>query len=137
MNASSTSQNRKSRRSNVLMTATIEFAGQSLPVKLRNLSAEGALIESETLPVEGADVLFRRNELAVKSRVAWVAGQHAGIAFDKQLEPEVVLRHIPPRRPRVEPDFRRPGLACRELTPEERKLVERWMNTSAMPRPGE
>ena len=56
MDQSSNSQNRKARRSNVLMAASLELSGTSLPVKLRNLSAEGALVEGDKLPVEGASI---------------------------------------------------------------------------------
>src|SRR4030095_2626131 len=60
MDQSSASQNRKNRRSNVLMSASLELSGTSLPVKLRNLSAEGALVEGDGLPIEGASILFRK-----------------------------------------------------------------------------
>ena len=45
-------KNRRSRRSPVLLAASIEVGGTSLKVKLRNLSEEGALIEGERLPEE-------------------------------------------------------------------------------------
>jgi hypothetical protein len=130
MDQSSISQNRRSRRSPVLLAASIEIAGSPQPVKLRNLSEEGALIEGEHLPLEGTTTFFRRNELRLKSRIVWVEGRFAGVAFARPLKPEEVLRHVPPPRQRVNPDFRRPGLACRPLTDEERKMVERWMVTS-------
>ena len=56
MDQSNNPQNRKTRRSNVLMSASLELSGTSLPVKLRNLSAEGALVEGDKLPVEGASI---------------------------------------------------------------------------------
>lgn len=127
MDESWTTQNRRSRRSNVLLAASIEVSGQVLAVKLRNLSAEGALIEADGLPVEGTEVLFRRNELAARSRIVWVHDRYAGVAFAKPLAPEQVLRHIPVPQPRMRPEHRRPGLKSRELTPEERKLVESWV----------
>lgn len=126
MDQSSITQNRRSRRSNVLLAASIEVAGAVLPVKLRNLSSEGALIEGEGLPAEGAEVLFHRAELSVVSRIAWVHGKQAGIAFKASLPREDVLRHIPEPKHRAATQFRRPGLACRELTPEERRLAESW-----------
>ena len=64
---------RRSRRANVLFAASIEVQGASTPVKLRNLSTEGALIEGDSLPVEGSEVIFRRNELSVGGCVAWAA----------------------------------------------------------------
>ena len=126
MDESSINHNRRSRRSNVLLAATIEVSGAVLPVKLRNLSTEGALIEGSGLPIEGAEVLFRRNDLAVRSRVAWVHDNHAGIAFKSPILPADVLRNIPAPRHRAQPDFRRPRLATRELTAEEKRLAASW-----------
>ena len=120
-------QNRRSRRSNVLLTATLEVGGASVQVRLRNLSEEGALVEGDQLPVEGSSVLFERKELRVPSRVAWVQGHYAGIAFSTRLPAQDVLRHIPPPKTPRATDYRRPGLACRELSANERKMIERWM----------
>src|SRR5215207_6714325 len=106
MDESSMTQNRRSRRAPVLLTATIEVAGSPQPVKLRNLSEEGALIEGERLPLEGATTFFHRNELRLKSRVVWVEGRYAGVAFARTLNPEEVLRHVPQPRRRVNPEFR-------------------------------
>ncbi len=126
MDQSNAPQNRKTRRSNVLMTATLELSGTSLPVKLRNLSAEGALVEGEKLPVEGAAILFRKGDLSVQGHVAWAGTRHAGISFVRKLNPDQLLRHIPAPRPRVEPDFRRPALKT-SLTEEERRFGESWL----------
>jgi hypothetical protein len=130
MDESSMTQSRRSRRSPVLLAATIEVAGVAEPVKLRNLSPEGALIEGGRLPLEGATTFFGRNELRIKSRVAWVAGRFAGVAFARPLQKEEVLRNVPKPRPRIQPEFRRPGLVCRPLTAEERQMVERWVAAS-------
>lgn len=110
MDQSSASQNRKNRRSNVLMSASLELSGTALPVKLRNLSAEGALVEGDKLPVEGASLLFRKGDLSMAGTVAWVKGRQAGVSFAKKLDPEQLLRHVPAPRARVTPTFRRPGL---------------------------
>ena len=111
MDESSKSQNRKTRRSNVLMAASLELSGTSLPVKLRNLSAEGALVEGDKLPVEGASIQFRKGDLGMPGVVAWVKGRQAGINFAQKLNPEQLLRHVPAPRARVAPQFRRPGLS--------------------------
>jgi len=130
---------RRSRRSPVLLAATVEVAGKPIPVKLRNLSEEGALIEGEKLPLEGSSTFFERNELRLKSRVVWVHGSYAGVAFDYPLKPEQVLRNIPaPKRQAQQTgDFRRPGLACRPLSDYERRMLERWMTASPMGSVGE
>ncbi len=129
MEESVSQPNRRTPRSNVLLKASIEVSGHVVDVKLRNLSAEGALIEGDKLPVEGSQVLFRRNDLAMVSRVAWVHDRHAGIAFATPLAAQDVLRNVPRPKPRVAPDFRRPGLACRKLTAEEQRLVDSWIST--------
>jgi hypothetical protein len=126
MDESSNTQNRKTRRSNVLMAARLELSGTSLPVKLRNLSAEGALVEGDKLPVEGASILFRLGDLSVPGKVAWAKTRHAGISFERKLQPDQVLRHVPTPRARVKPDFRRPGLKS-ATSDEERRYGEQWI----------
>jgi hypothetical protein len=120
------SQNRKSRRSNVLMSANLELSGTSLRVKLRNLSAEGALVEGDKLPVEGAAIQFRKGELSVAGTVAWVIGRQAGVNFAHKLNPDQLMRHIPAPRPRVTPEFKRPGLKG-TLTADEKRFGEQWV----------
>jgi hypothetical protein len=126
MDQSNVTQNRRSRRSNVLLAAFIEASGTVNKVKLRNLSTEGALIEGDDLPVEGSEVLFRRNDLSVKGRIAWVDGKHAGVAFVGPILQEDVLRNIPSPRYRAPVDFRRPGLAVQKLSADELRLAESW-----------
>ena len=130
-------KSRRSRRAPVLLAAVIEAAGVRTPVKLRNLSEEGALVESESLPDEGASVLFERGELRVKGRVVWVESRYAGVAFNQPIKTDQVLRNIPQARSKMQPEFRRPGLACRPLTPHERRMLERWMTASPMGELGE
>lgn len=137
MDESTQVQNRRQRRSNVLLTAFVELSGQSLDVKLRNLSADGALVEADSLPVEGAEIRFRRGDLIVAGKVIWVRGTRAGINFHTPLTPELLLRHVPTPRPRVTADFRRPGLASKPLTLSERVAASRWVTPIAPDSPGE
>lgn len=137
MDESAITQNRRSRRSHLLMTATLEFSGRALKVKLRNLSPEGAQVEADDLPVEGAELLFRKGDLAVTGRIVWTKGRHAGIRFDQKLKTEAVLHHIPAPRPRMTSEFRRPGLSSRPLTEQERKLAESWIAASPTPPVGD
>lgn len=127
MDTSTASQNRRSRRSSVLLAASLETRAGDVPVKLRNLSAEGALVQGKNLPIEGSEVVFKRNELVERGQIVWVNGEHAGVAFKQPLEPEQVLRHVPSPRQKMQFDYRRPGLACRELTPEQQKMLNSWV----------
>ena len=137
MDESSKSQNRRSRRSNVLMAAFVDCDGASVTVKLRNLSKDGALVEAAALPPVGAEVRFRKGELALSGHVAWETGARAGIAFDHPLDPESVLRHVPKPRQRLVLDHRRPRLRGQDLTPGERKLAEEWIFGTPLPRIGD
>lgn len=119
------------------MAASVEFAGASVPVKLRNLSKDGALVEAVTLPPVGTPVRFSKGELALSGHVAWEAGKRAGIAFDCPLDPEMVLRHVPQPNPRPSQEYRRPGLRGQQLSPGERKLGEDWIFGIPLPRLGD
>ena len=130
-------KDRRSRRSPVLLAASVEIAGEPVPVKLRNLSEEGALIEGERLPIQGSSTFFKLNDLRLRGRVVWVEGRYAGVAFEQALKPEQVLRNVPTPRPKASLDFRRPGLACRPLSAYERRMLEQWMAGSPMDSLGE
>lgn len=131
MDESQRTQNRRHRRSNVMLKATLETPGGSLTVILRNLSQEGALVKGDSLPAAGTAVLFRREGLSVPSRVAWSHAGHAGIAFESPLFPREMLRHVPPPERKPAPGFKRPGFTAKPLTEAERNLIEMWAVTGS------
>jgi len=132
MDESSISQNRRSNRSPVLLSAKIDIDGIPVSVVLRNLSAQGALIEGTPLPREGATTTFRRNDLKVKGRIVWVEGRYAALAFDRPLDREELLRQVPKPRNRAEPQVRRPGLACQPLTEADRRMIKLWLTPASI-----
>ena len=139
MDESSLNHNRRSRRSPVLLAATVELGGAVHDVKLRNLSEEGALIEgAEGLP-EYAAITFCRKDLRVRARIAWVQGKYAGVAFEKPLDAAEVLRHIPSRESKPLPSqlFARPAVSRHDLSAGERRWIQDWMTTNGVDRPGE
>lgn len=109
------------------MAASLEADGILIPVKLRNLSSEGALIEGDSLPAVATWVIFRKKELKLAGQVAWVTAGRAGIAFVDKLDREAVLRHVPATRPPAKVDCRRPGLKSGELSAGERKMAQDWI----------
>jgi len=134
MDESSSSQNRSSQRSPVMLSAKLELAGDVQPVILRNLSTGGALVEGKWLPAEGSVLLFTRNDLRVQARVAWVEGRYAGIAFECPLERAEVLRQVPRPKEKFEPQFRRPGLASQPLSDADRRMLQMWAAPAALRR---
>lgn len=137
MDQSGISQNRRSNRSPVLLSAKLVAGGAEVAVILRNMSSEGALVEATTLPVEGSATVFKRNELSVEGRIIWVAGRYAGIAFDRMLEPAELLRNVPRPRQKFDQQFRRPGFACRPLSDSDRQMFEVWATAAPVARPGD
>lgn len=68
-------------RTNMLLMATIYAGGGSAPVKVRNLSAGGALIEGVRIPDLASEITLRRGELAVDGTVVWSKSGRAGLKF--------------------------------------------------------
>jgi hypothetical protein len=81
--AGSGAEHRAARRTNLMLAATIYADGDILPVRIRNLSETGALVEGAALPEKGASLVLSRNELRVPATVAWSGGGRCGIHFDR------------------------------------------------------
>jgi hypothetical protein len=73
---------RSSPRSNVFLTAALAAEGASYPVRIRNLSINGALLEGHDFPEEGKKAQLRRGSLCVQGEIAWQNGKYCGLRFD-------------------------------------------------------
>jgi hypothetical protein len=73
---------RSSPRSNVFLTAALAAEGASRPVRIRNLSINGALLEGHDFPEEGRKAQLRRGSLCVQGEIAWQNGKYCGLRFD-------------------------------------------------------
>ena len=95
---------RRSKRSLVLLAAKVRLPGGLMDVRLRNLSQNGALLEAETMPPVGSELVFERGETIVTARVAWTAKGRFGIEFLTPIEESEVLVHVGrPKPPAGEP----------------------------------
>ena len=74
-------EHRLETRSNIFVTATLYASGGSTPVRIRNLSPSGALVEAAALPPSGSAMRLSRGSLSVAGEVVWVAGPKAGLHF--------------------------------------------------------
>lgn len=119
--------NRTEQRSHVLMRCDIEVAGETRTVKLRNLSAHGAMIEDDELPLVGTSVLFRKGDIKVSGVVVWARIGRAGIKFDTVVPAKQVMRHVPKPRTKPQAKFGRPGLKTRPLSETERRHAEHYV----------
>ena len=123
---------RRAARTNVLLAASLETE-RSPPqsVRIANLSASGALIFGEALPVQDTRIVLVCGIRKIPGHVAWAGEHHAGIAFDNEIDPSEIL---PKRiqsplmiiRDERETDFRRPGFRGDQLSAEERQMLEEW-----------
>jgi len=68
-------------RSNIFVTATLYAAGGSTPVRIRNMSRSGALVEASALPPAGTGVRLCRGSISVAGEVIWVDARKAGLRF--------------------------------------------------------
>ncbi len=70
----------------MFVLATMAAASASGPIKIRNMSLGGALIEGGTLPPIGEHLSLRRGELAISGRIVWRQSGKAGLSFDHAVE---------------------------------------------------
>lgn len=121
---------RRSLRHRVFLSVKLITTTKEVPVKLRNLSATGALLEGDKLPAVGTDLILRRGSLEVFATVRWVDGGRAGVEFDEPLAEHKLWAQIAaaPSPPEGSPtiDHRRPGLRCRALSADERATAQAW-----------
>jgi hypothetical protein len=72
-------------RVNLFMAATLHASGTEIPVKIRDLSATGAQIESAVLPDVGSAITLARGRLSVQGRVTWSVERRCGLQFTARI----------------------------------------------------
>jgi hypothetical protein len=77
--------NRSEGRSNVFLTAALETDAGSAPVRIRNLSAVGALVDGTAFPPVGAKVRLLRAHLKAHGEIVWQEMTHCGIRFESAI----------------------------------------------------
>lgn len=68
-------------RKNLFLTATLAADGVSRAVRVRNLSASGALVEAATLPATGGAATLQRGSLHAECVLVWQAEGRGGLKF--------------------------------------------------------
>lgn len=67
---------------------------EPLPVRVRNMSRRGALLDGTSLPVAGTSVRLVRGALTADAVVAWQQRDQAGIRFSGEIDVEQWVRRI-------------------------------------------
>ena len=73
-------------RTSMFVLASMVAETVSGPVKIRNMSPDGALIEGAALPRLGEHLSLRRSELIATGRVIWCDDGRAGLRFDHYVD---------------------------------------------------
>lgn len=133
----SSAEERRSERSNVIRTATIETEGVRTAVRLSNVSAHGALVIGKDLTASENIVAFRCNGLTIDAWVVWVHGQYAGVQFADSVDTAAFARKGNSPEVMITPDnrvvnCRRPGFRGNQMTKAERRAVEEWLRQQAV-----
>lgn len=80
-------------RSNIFVMATLHATGHpAIPVRVRNLSRTGALIEAAFLPPPATQIRLTRASLTALGTIMWVGGAKGGLKF---AEPVAVTDWLP------------------------------------------
>jgi hypothetical protein len=79
--------NRLEARNNIFVMAALYVGGGSTPVRIRNMSRSGALVEAAVLPVAGSQVRLARGSISVSGEIMWVDRHKAGVRFDSPTSP--------------------------------------------------
>ena len=121
---------RDSPRLRVLINARVITTTHEQPVKLRDISAGGTLVESEHAFAAGKDVILRRGSSEVFARIVWANGNRCGLQFEEPMTEAELLGFIhQPRKgpaPIPQPLPRRPNLAAEPLTLEQWEIIQAW-----------
>lgn len=73
-------------RASLYLAAALYCDGAPTPIKVRNLSSGGALVEGRGMPAPGALVQLVRGALIVHGLVAWSAGGRCGLKFSGSVD---------------------------------------------------
>lgn len=97
-------EGREQPRTHLFVSATLDADGKTTPVRIRNMSPSGALIEAEELPDVGCSIMLNRGPLHATGYVAWRVEGRAGVRFEAPVcVPEWTSRQVSVGRARVEP----------------------------------
>lgn len=77
---------RHPKRVRVMLDSTIETAGRLQKVRIRDISQDGMLMETNGPLIAGAVVKLSLNSHPLEGKIAWQEGIWSGVAFSKTLD---------------------------------------------------
>lgn len=80
-------------RHSLIWIATVHFNHQSIPVRLRNISTDGAMLESDHPFAVGTEILLDLEESGTAfAKIRWANGGQLGIKFDQKFDLKNLMR---------------------------------------------
>jgi len=92
LSAAALEEIRRHARTNTMLAAAIEFAGETQDVFVRNLSRAGAMIEGRNLPEQGESVVLRRSDQRIAGTVMWRAEGRCGLSFVRLVNVDELIK---------------------------------------------
>lgn len=129
---------RKEKRARVLLACRLQTHGGELEARLRDLSRKGALVECQSVPPVGSEVVFTRGSISVPARVAWAGQGRVGLEFAYMIDEQDVLVQLKrTTTDQNQPRFRRPRLYGEAMSDQEKQLARLWGVSVGIAVPGE
>jgi hypothetical protein len=69
----------------MFLAAVMRAGREQAPVKVRNMSASGAMIETPLCPSPGTEAVLMRGPLVVQGTVVWSSGNRCGLRFSSEV----------------------------------------------------
>src|SRR5579864_2096303 len=89
-------ENRSAPRHPLIWSGTLHHDFESVPVRIRNISSTGAMIETNALILIGAEPLLELSaEVSLSSTVEWAVGDQIGLRFHSPLELKLLAEAKP------------------------------------------
>jgi len=83
-------------RKSVMLAATLDAGGVSLPVRIRNMSSRGAMVDGAHLPTPGTMVRLARLSLATSAIVVWRLDGRCGLKLADAVVPDEWVAGVRP-----------------------------------------
>lgn len=120
-------EGRSERRHPLVWSGLLHHDYQSTPIRVRNISETGAMIEcSAALTIGSEPLLELGEELSISAKVAWVLGDGAGLRFDRPFD----LHDLARARPEVTPAHWNPPSYLESETGKDSPWDEHWRRMS-------
>jgi hypothetical protein len=116
-------------RMRVLLAARLSTTFEDRPVRIRDLSSEGAMVEGDAVPSVGTDVILQRGPIEAFATVVWSEGRQCGLEFETTLGEDDFLTLLNPPAatgPAIEVPTGRPSVGSVPLTADDWAAARAW-----------